>query len=282
MPHQISSRANPGANPSANLDSLRALQTISNVRPGGRTRTPRELDILTGDDRFEPTELEQLETQLDIMGDTGIGVPRETIRSSGLQALKRKLGLEQVEHEQQLERAVVPARVKGEYDVRAQTESAKAAMDRLTANAASIAERQQALQDRVDVRTGRTQEALDVRQQSRLDAQTGRQQAGRRINPSVLNTLARLRGQSEAGEPGTISSFFGAKNKYRGALDQAVQNAIVNSGATADEQNVARKIATEFAGVPFDEALESIVNVESLTQEEYEMINDLVLVMRGQ
>lgn len=119
---------------------LDALQTMLRMRgPSNVSAMPsrRSLDVLTGDDQFEPSEAELIAAQnaegVGKFSDGGVvaGLSREQLRDSAMQGLRRTLGLKSIEHQQEMEAAERPLHIKGRYEVEAATRSAEAAMDRV-------------------------------------------------------------------------------------------------------------------------------------------------------
>lgn len=90
-------------------------------------RSKRSLDVVTGMDAFEPTDLELQDEQVargqasygETGGSYGFIPSRESLRESKMQELRRALGLSGIQHQQEMEKELLPIQVKGQYDVAA-------------------------------------------------------------------------------------------------------------------------------------------------------------------
>lgn len=119
----------------AQLDKLRAILTPglaaspNNFTPSGDSYfDKRKARIMTGEDQFEPSELEQRQMQdtrgtVETPTTTSI-MSRDVMRDSGLHELRRKLRLEEIAADQALQQRVEPVRVQGQYGM--QLERARA------------------------------------------------------------------------------------------------------------------------------------------------------------
>ncbi len=147
-------------NPSLSLTSLLRMQSPANVS-GAPSR--RALDVMSGADEFapDPNSPELMAQQEQLAQTTGMGFSREALRQQALDSIRQKLGIQQIAHQQELEKGAQ----KGQFDVAAQREAARAAADRLTYT-----------QNEQSARSASTQQAGMDRLQAQIDAANKRQE----------------------------------------------------------------------------------------------------------
>lgn len=265
--------------PSINLAALQTLmrmQSPSNMTP---TDDPfvdkRRAAILSGeDDLLAPSDDELIGAQ----SDPGVGVvgspggytatlSRDSLRDTAMGTLRKKLGLQEIAHKQDLESKILPEQVKGQYQIRAAQESAKALGDRLAYS-----------QNAQDQRSQQNQAAIMDRLNTSLGAQQARQddaqqfKAGQ-VNPTAMAAIARerqaLATQVQKQAPGTVMSFLGKKNPAQAQLD-AFDNTLA----------YAQKMA-QMPGVASAEDGLAQMGVTGATPDEIGQINKFLLLLRG-
>lgn len=109
-------------NPLATLVGLRSRSNMTGA-PG---MTNRALDVVSGDDWMEPSETELLDmqdaegvgTRTSRGGDYTTVRSRDSLRDSGMQTLKRTLGLAEIEAANEAEVEMAPERLRGQNQLR--------------------------------------------------------------------------------------------------------------------------------------------------------------------
>lgn len=133
-------------NPNA-LATLLRLSGPSNVRalPG-----PRGLDIASGMDQFEPSENELKTEQASNPLRSGPFTSyrsRDSIRDDAMSQVRKALGLGEIQHQQKVEQAERPVRLRGEYDLAEADRNIEAEMIGRQTQQDAIRERQQEQRD---------------------------------------------------------------------------------------------------------------------------------------
>jgi hypothetical protein len=234
------------------LETLLALKSPSNMTA---TNDPyadkRKAAIMGGSADFEPSDLELHQAQ-DAMG----GVySRDMIRDSGMQSLRRTLGLQDIKHRQDMERVTAPEMIKGEYGVREAEATGRAAGDRLRFSADATAQRQddnqKAIMDRLNLTIG----AAGARQED--------QQAFKEAHPTGVNTtvnpaLYAAVQKAQAGYDSTMSSLARRMNQDGGrqGLTSALTALLDKKGTLRDVGEVATHITkNKIPGKSIDEVI---------------------------
>jgi hypothetical protein len=184
------------------LAVLQKLRSVSNMNPTGDNYfDKRKQQIVGGEDALAPAPLEQLQTQLEL-GDQGIGVSRDQISDSGISLLRRKLGLQAIQHQQEMEKETQPEIIKGEYGVRAQEAGAKALADRLKFNSDATSARQEDNQAAIMARLDKTIGAQGARQEDAQQYKTDHTPAPA-VNPALYSAVQK----AQTGYGGMLSKI---------------------------------------------------------------------------
>ncbi len=206
------------------LATLLRLQSPSNMNSTGDSYLDRRRsDIVSGMDEFAPSELEQLTTQ-NQLGDSGLGVSRDLIRQHGIQK-----GIEGARAQQEkLRQLLLPAQIKGQYDVAAAEAQGKAAGDRLRYSQNEQNARQAA---QIAAMGGRQETGIDAATEAaklKAAADAAKQQAtiaARPIPAGIQKGVDTARGRYEGMGNNPLSRMiFGNEREagYTTALEQAL------------------------------------------------------------
>lgn len=212
------------------------LASFLSSRPRDVVPTSRFGDA--GQAQFEPSEFElrdaqRAETEASrTPGGATFTPSRESLRKDAMQRLRRGLALGQIEHGQALERDVIPAQVKGAFDVEAARVSAEAAEARAEASSNNILERLLLRNDATAGRQDVTQEGLDRRQESgqqfKLENPTGSQGV---VPQGLFQALTEAEGARPTSGIGRMFDFGGAKAN---AFESALTNVLDRQGSLDD------------------------------------------------
>jgi len=249
------------ATPNA-LATLLKLQSPSNMNSTGDPYVDRRRsDIVSGMDEYAPSELDQRMVQSQL-GDQGMGVSRDMIRESGIQQ-----GVQGARAQQEkLRQLLLPAQIKGEYDVRAAQEASKAQADRLRYS-----------NEQQNARTDKQIAAVGGRQDVGIDAAAAAAKAvadakATRVNPASLTNISSQRAKLAAditkSNPNALMSALGRKNP-RAAELEAFDNSL----------GYAQKIMDEMPDASAEEALMQMG--EQPTPDELGQIQNFLLLLRG-
>ena len=231
----------------SNPNNLSVLQRLRSRTNFTTPRSSRERDIETGDDRFGPTQgelnatqqAENVGVQEASGGAFGHSRSREDIRQDAMHSMRRSLGLGAIEHEQQLAEKVVPAQIKGQFDVEAARVNAEAAGTRQQTQEDSILERLRLRDDATAGRQAATREGQFARQedaqQFKVDNPTGAQGV-------VPQGLYQQLQEAQEARSGPLMRKFG----FGGAAEESHENALMNlldrQGNLQDTTTIARDL----------------------------------------
>lgn len=249
----------------ASIQSLLRLKSPSNVQA---LPSKRSLDVVSGMDDFapDPDSPELKMAQEGIARKTGMGFSREALRGDIMGKVKQVLGLQQIEHQQEMEKAVVPEQIRGEYGVKQAETGAKALADRLKFSQDAIGQRQEANQAAIMDRLNVTQGAQNARQE---DAQAFK--AGN-VNPAAITAIANERKAIAAAQaknaPNALMKMFGRSNPYDAQLE-TFDNTL----------GYAQKILREHPNASAEEALAAMGQQPS--PDELGQIQKFLLLLRG-
>jgi hypothetical protein len=256
--------------PAAPPDARGAL--LAMLRGGGSNMTGRsgdEMRVMSGEADFEPSEIELQDMQ---EGDIERGRAhggafavrsRDAHREGAMSMLRRKLGLDAIQHGQALERVERPMHIKGQYDVAAEEAGARAAADRLAYTQEHISARQdqqhQAVMDRLQITQGGMNTRQEDQQQHQVD--NPRAQAARVPTQGTLLALQKAR-EAMPGNP--LTKWMNGKAANQN-LQSALANVLEQRGTRAAVDAMARDAK---AGVEFDP--EELAWLQSLGSDEQE------------
>jgi hypothetical protein len=250
----------------AALQSMMGLQSPSNMTASDPYVAKRRAQIVSGDEDYAPSEMDQLSAQLNL-GDQGVGVSRDMIRDSGMQALKQRLGMATAAAGAKAQGDIATERVKGEYGLKAAEATARAAEDRMQANQDSIAQRTQM---QIDAANSRQVAGFGQANAAREDAQAFK--AGE-VSPTALGVIARerqhLADEIRKAEPNALFKMFGRTNPRQAELD------------TYDSAlGAAKQIAAMGQGVSAEDGL-SALGEDQLTPDEVGQVQKFLLLLQG-
>lgn len=252
----------PQPNPMGSLQTLLRMKSPTNL---AAPRSQNELDVLTGNDQWMPEgdSPELKVAQEGLARQTGMGFSRDALRGDILSKIKQKLGLQQIEHEQDLESKIQPEIVRGEYGVRAATEAGRAAADRLQYTQGQINSRAEQNQAAIMDRLQATQNGLNTRQE---DSQTFRAEhpsgAAATVPAQLYKGVETARGGYD-GVTGKLGRMIGLDGG-RSGLETALTAVLDRKGTLAEVHGVL-PVLSKVPGATIDE---KIVNsgIEGLQQ----------------
>lgn len=188
---------------------------------------------------------------------------RQQIREGGLAKVRGLLKMEAIKNQAALEREVVPAHIKGQYDVQASQNNAEASMNRVMAQ-------QQGQDARTEATVAGALQRANVGANATLGANQVRQDqtTGRQAGKIISQRRAALEKEVQAGEPNAIMKFMGKQNPNAKRLAQF--------DAARD---AAEEIARDHGDKSAEEALAEMgVNVPPAALAQ---IQDFLLLLRG-
>jgi hypothetical protein len=258
--------------PQEALAAFFAAPGIKNSTANLTGRSPRELqrmsDIYSGVDSMVPSddsaEVRQAQDALTTQQGAITSIPsRESVRESGLAKVRAMLKLQQAEDAQQQ----ALARTKGEYDVKAQTAGAQAAMDRVLAQQAGQNERVQMQQGGMNTRN----EADNAAAQQKLAAQAkvaSQKQMTQGIK-AINAQIAKMEADAVKNRPNALVRRF--MGDPRGDA--------VNTAKQA--RDLAMDIARNYPDMDTEDALAQL-GVTDATPDELGQVNAFLGMLRGQ
>lgn len=183
-----------------------------------------------------------------------------------MQALRRSLRLDDRQHQQEMEKAVVPEQIRGEYGVRQAETTGKALADRLQYTQNEQDQRTRFIQDQTTARTGLVQAGQGARQD---DAQAFK--AGN-VNPAAMTAIANERKAIAAAQaknaPNALMRMLGKSDPYQAQLE-TFDNTL----------GYAQKILREHPEASAEEALAAMGQQPS--PDELGQIQKFLLLLRG-
>jgi hypothetical protein len=227
------------ADPMAGLATLLKLRSPSNMQSTGDAYgDKRRSQILSGQEDYAPSELDQMTTQLDL-GDRGLGVSRDLVRDAGIQ--------HGVEGErvamQKLQQMLLPAQVKGQYDVQAARENATAASARAQASENAARERAQMTADAVNARqtAGFTQGDKAREDEQAAKAAAAAALAALRAQQGVPAPISKALQDARAGYEGvhpmnSLLRMFGQTPNADTRYEQSLTDVLSRQGALENVQ----------------------------------------------
>lgn len=259
------------SNPMDSMRSLLRLQSPTNVgaASGNPFMARRQSEIASGADEMLPDGDSPglMIEQENIAKGTGMGVSRDALRGDVLTQLKQKLGLMDREAAHELDQAVIPEQVRGEYGVRAAEASGRAAADRLRYTQEQISGRQEQNQGEIMARLDKTLGAQGARQEDAQAFKRGQ------TNPGALTAIARERQALAAAvaksEPGALGKLFQRTNPRSAELESF-------DGALG----AAQQIVSQFPDASAEDGLAQL-GENQLTPEEIGQVQKFLLLLRG-
>lgn len=255
------------------LASLLKMKSPSNMG-GAPGMSKRALDVTAGTDWMEPSEDELLEAQ----NTEGVGThsspngtyqsvrSRNDLRDSGMQVLKRKLGMAEIEHSQKMEAVERPLHIKGQYDVAAAKTAAEASADRFEQQQDNIDARQRNQIAATQANLQVTQGGQNARQE---DAQQDRRERPPTAGPAVIARERQALAAAVAkSEPSLMDRILKRPNPRAAELDD-----FDNHLAYAE------KIVREMPDASVEEALAAMG--QEPDSNELGQIQKFVLLLRG-
>ena len=221
------------ASPLAVLMRMRSPSNMTST--GDPYLDKRRQQIIGGDDELAPSELDQHLAQTQLSSQGAGGFSRDMIRDSGINALKKKLGLMQL----QSEADTADEHVRGQYGVKQAEIGAREAASRQAANQEAIAARQEASQaammERLQQSLTQRDTAREDQQQFKVENPTG---ASRTTVPAQLyDAVNKARGGYESMANNPVSRFlFG--NGRTSAYETALTNVLDRKGTLSEVQEV--------------------------------------------
>lgn len=249
------------------LQALLKLKSPSSFTPSGDDYyDKRHAAIVGGEADLEPSELELMGVQ-----DQMPGMSRDRIRDSAMQHLRRTLGLKQIEHQQDMEKATAPEQIRGQYGL-------KAAELEGQMTGRKMDQQYQMNREDNDARMAQVIAGIQGRQGLQDDQQQFK--AGQ-INPGVLSQIAReeqaLRQKASDPklQPGLLSKIpviggaFTPKNPYQEQLS-----------AFTGARQFAQRVYQQYPGMSAED-IAALEGEDKLTPQELQLVNRFLMQFRG-